>query len=115
MYAFGFDSPILNIFSYPQGAVKKLAFFYSPFFVDISMFFGVTNQLLARLRVFSGQLLAHFWVFSEPLFARLRVFLKQLFAHLQFDKNIFSVLRRVIQWKKPNEKQKTDAEQKSAV
>ena len=31
MYAFGFDSPILSIFSYPQGAVKKLTFFYSPF------------------------------------------------------------------------------------
>ena len=26
----GFDSPILSIFSYPQGAVKKLAFFLQP-------------------------------------------------------------------------------------
>ena len=73
MYAFGFDSPILNIFSYPQGAVKKLAFFYSPFFVDISMFFGVTNQLLARSGVFLKQLIARFGVFSESLFARLRL------------------------------------------
>ena len=33
MYAFGFDSPILNIFSYPQrGCKKNLRFFYSPFF-----------------------------------------------------------------------------------
>ena len=27
----GFDSPILNLFSYPQRVVKKLAFFYSPY------------------------------------------------------------------------------------
>jgi|GEM_PF-5906427 len=27
----GFDSPILNLFSYPQRGCKKLAFFYSPF------------------------------------------------------------------------------------